>query len=171
MLYIQCKVNFEENCLLKSCKIFAKSYKNIQGKVFKNFQGVLTCSKVSTERVMKIKSAMKNGLTLWLDQHSDRTSSGTIHDDYNGFKVYHINMYRYHSSFNLLLKVFIGQTSEFPVLRDKSLILEPGREHFVHMSGIRVSTDSSAAKLDVHYRFFFFAKIVIDYFLFQGMLL
>ena len=38
------------------------------------------------------------------------------------------------------------------MLREKHLLLEPGREHFVDISGIRVSTDSSAAKLDVEYR-------------------
>ena len=47
------------------------------------------------------------------------------------------------------------------MLREKSLNLEPGRQHFVDLSGIRVSTDSSAAKLDVDYRFFL-SKIIIN---------
>ena len=41
----------------------------------------------SGDEIKKIKTGEQNGLTLWLDQHSDNTSFGTIFDDYNGFKV------------------------------------------------------------------------------------
>ena len=39
------------------------------------------------DKVKKVKTGEQNGLTLWLDQHSDTTSFGTIYEDYNGFKV------------------------------------------------------------------------------------
>ena len=55
------------------------------------------------------------------------------------------------------------------MLREKSLILEPGKEHFVDMSGIRVSTDASAEKLDIHHRFFMAKKVSHELFLgFRG---
>ena len=38
-------------------------------------------------KIRKVKTGEQNGLTLWLDQHSDTTSFGTIYEDYNGFKV------------------------------------------------------------------------------------
>jgi len=119
--------------------------KTTYSSLINSLQNLTNPSKTSTEIVYKIKSGKKNGLSLWLDQHSDKTSFGTIHDDFNGFKV------------------FIGQSSEFPVLREKSLNLEPGRQHFVDLSGIRVSTDSSAAKLDVDYRGCYFNESVLEY--------
>ena len=39
------------------------------------------------ENVRKIKTGLANGLTVWLDQHGDQTSMGTVYDNYNGFKV------------------------------------------------------------------------------------
>ena len=39
------------------------------------------------DKIKKVKTGEQNGLTLWLDQHSDTTSFGTIYEDYNGFKV------------------------------------------------------------------------------------
>ena len=44
-------------------------------------------SQNNKNQIRKIKPGKQNGLTLWLDQHSDTTSFGTIYDDYNGFKV------------------------------------------------------------------------------------
>ena len=59
----------------------------------------------------------KEGLTLVLDLHSNRASFGTVTDSYNGFNV------------------FIGGPTEFPVLRERSLQLEPGKEHSLEFSG------------------------------------
>ena len=39
------------------------------------------------QNVRKIRTGLANGLTVWLDQHGDETSMGTVYDNYNGFKV------------------------------------------------------------------------------------
>ena len=61
------------------------------------------------------KSGEKSGLRLVLDLHSNRVSFGTLNQDFNAFKV------------------FIGQPAEFPVIKKRSLKLQPGREHFVEL--------------------------------------
>ena len=53
----------------------------------KTMQGKSSPKKDFKEKVRKVKTGSKNGLTIWLDQHSDKTSFGTVYDDYNGFKV------------------------------------------------------------------------------------
>ena len=40
------------------------------------------------QNVRKIRTGLANGLTVWLDQHGDETSMGTVYDNYNGFKVF-----------------------------------------------------------------------------------
>ena len=57
----------------------------------------------------------KGGLRLLLDLHSNRVSFGTLNQDFNAFKM------------------FIGQPAEFPVIKQRSLKLQPGREHFVEL--------------------------------------
>ena len=59
----------------------------------------------------------KEGLTLVLDLHSNHASFGTVTDSYNAFNL------------------FIGGPTEFPVLRERSLQLEPGKEHSLEFSG------------------------------------
>ena len=39
------------------------------------------------DNIRKIRTGEKNGLTLWLDQHSDKTSFGTVYEDHDGFRV------------------------------------------------------------------------------------
>ena len=43
-------------------------------------------------------------------------SFGTLNKDYEAFKV------------------FIGQPEEFPIMKKRSLKLQPGREHFVELN-------------------------------------
>ena len=38
--------------------------------------------------VKKIRTGVAKGLTVWLDQHGDKTSFGTVFENYNGFKVH-----------------------------------------------------------------------------------
>ena len=61
------------------------------------------------------QSGEKGGLRLVLDLHSNRVSFGTLNQDFNAFRV------------------FIGQSAEFPVGKQRSLKLQPGREHFVEL--------------------------------------
>ena len=37
--------------------------------------------------IKKIRTGLAKGLTVWLDQHGDKTSYGTVFENYNGFKV------------------------------------------------------------------------------------
>ena len=37
--------------------------------------------------IKKIRTGLAKGLTVWLDQHGDKTSFGTVFENYNGFKV------------------------------------------------------------------------------------
>ena len=64
-------------------------------------------------QIMLSQSGGDSGLRLVLDLHSNRASFGTLDQDYNAFNV------------------FVGQPEEFPVVRKRSVKLEPGREHFV----------------------------------------
>jgi len=50
------------------------------------------------------------------------------------------------------IQVFVGQSAEFPVVRERSVTLQPGREHFLEMAGFMVTTDQQAESLDVKYR-------------------
>ena len=72
-----------------------------------------------TKSEKKVASSVgrKEGLKLVLDLHSNHASFGTITDNYNAFNV------------------FIGGPSEFPVLRERSVQLEPGKEHSLEFSG------------------------------------
>ena len=63
-----------------------------------------------------------NGLRITLDLHSNFQSFGTVTSDYNAFRV------------------FIGQPSEFPTLTSRSLLFQPGNEHFVDLSITQLSS-------------------------------
>ena len=75
-----------------------------------SMQGNITAGK------MQAQSGEKSGLRLILDLHSNNVSFGTLDKDYDAFKV------------------FIGQPDEFPLLRQRSLKLQPGLEHFVELN-------------------------------------
>ena len=66
----------------------------------------------------------RNGLKLTLDLHSNTVSLGTLDQQHNTFSL------------------FIGQPAQFPMMRDKSIQLQPGREHYVDLSASVVSTNN-----------------------------
>ena len=74
-----------------------------------SMQGNIADQKVTSH------SGEKNGLRLTMDLHSNRVSFGTLNEDANTFKV------------------FIGKPAEFPVMKQRSLKLQPGRQHFVEL--------------------------------------
>ena len=80
-------------------------------------------SEVKMEPQPNAKVGQSNGLKLTLDLHSNTVSFGTLDQEYEGFSV------------------FIGHPAEFPMMKEDSLKLEPGREHFVKLSASVVSTD------------------------------
>ena len=73
-------------------------------------------NEVDTRKV-NASSGLRAGLSLVLDMHSDRASFGTLVDTSSAFSV------------------FIGTPTEFPVLREDKIAIEPGKEHFLRLSG------------------------------------
>ena len=59
---------------------------------------------------------IRNGLKLVLDLNSNFESFGSVIDDFRAFRIY------------------IGQPTEFSALEERSLLIEPGREHFIDLS-------------------------------------
>jgi len=70
----------------------------------------------------------KEGLQLVLDLHSNQASLGTITGNYAAFEV------------------FLGQPSEFPLLTERSIQLEPGREHSLEL-GAQVLSSTGVREL------------------------
>ena len=94
-------------------------------------------SKMQDEKAkQKIKSKVgkRSGLKLTLDLHSNLVSFGTQDEDFN--------------SFNL----FLGQPAEFPVLKERSLQLQPGQEHFLDLSATVVSSTEEVRDIAPHDR-------------------
>ena len=89
-------------------------------------------SKVNNGRLRrkKVKVGKSRGLRLVLDQHTNQESSSTVHDDYYG------------------LQLFIGNPEEFPTLRERSLLVKPGYENFVEVSGYLVTSSHDIKRLD-----------------------
>ena len=69
------------------------------------------------KRKVKAASGLRAGVSLVLDMHSNRASFGTIADTSSAFGV------------------FIGSPTEFPVLKEDKIAIEPGKEHFLKLSG------------------------------------
>ena len=76
-------------------------------------------------RAKKVKSqeGSRNGLRLSLDLHSNTVSLGSLPQQHSTFKM------------------FIGEPAQFPKMLDKSVPLQPGREHFVDLSATVVTTN------------------------------
>ena len=70
------------------------------------------------------QEGIRNGLKLTLDLHSNTVSFGTMFPQYGAFSL------------------FVGHSSQFPTIRDKSIQLEAGKEHFVDLSATVVTTKS-----------------------------
>ena len=75
-----------------------------------------------TEKVRSQEGA-RNGLRLTVDLHSNTVSLGSLHQQLNTFRL------------------FIGEPAQFPMIRDKSITLQPGREHFIDLSATLVTTN------------------------------
>ena len=71
----------------------------------------------TAKRKVKASSGLRAGVSLVLDMHSNRASFGTIADTSSAFSV------------------FIGSPTKFPVLREDKVAIEPGKEHFLKLSG------------------------------------
>ena len=76
-----------------------------------------------TTQKVKSQEGARNGLRLTLDLHSNTVSLGTLDQQHNAFKM------------------FIGEPAQFPMMLDKSVPLQPGREHFADLSATLVTTN------------------------------
>ena len=65
----------------------------------------------------------------------------------------------------IVVQVFVGQPAEFPVVRERAVTLQPGREHFLEMAAYTVTTDQEAESLDVQYRSLYYICTCTGYLL------
>ena len=88
---------------------------------------------------VKAKLGQRNGIRITLDLHSDDISFGTISNDFNAFGVY------------------IGTPTEFPLMKERAVSLQPGFEHFLDLSG-QVVTSEGIQTVDPHARHCYFSN-------------
>ena len=83
-----------------------------------------------TTDMIKIPAAAgkTNGITLTLDLHSNYVSFGTLSQDFSAFRI------------------FVGQQSEFPAVKEYGHLIQPGHEHFLSLS-TQISTASGIDSL------------------------
>ena len=80
----------------------------------------LTLEKDSLEKeTVRTSDGINNGLRIILDLHSNQVSFGTLETEFNSFSV------------------FLGGPGDFPMMKRKSLKIQPGQEHFIEISGTR----------------------------------
>ena len=77
-----------------------------------------------------VEVGKSKGLRLVLDQQSNQESFSTVQDDYHG------------------LQLFIGNPEEFPAMRDRSVLVQPGHENFVEVSGYLVTSSPDIQSLN-----------------------
>ena len=75
-------------------------------------------------QTVESKPGKRNSLRITLDLHSNSVSFGTLDKEFDAFSM------------------FIGQSTEFPVLKQRSLQLQPGHEHFVDLSATVISSNN-----------------------------
>lgn len=66
--------------------------------------------------IFKIKSGKMNGVKVVLDLHSNDVSFGTLDQEIDTFTV------------------FLGTPADFPFMKKRALMLQPGKEHLVEVS-------------------------------------
>ena len=69
---------------------------------------------------IKTSEGIVNGLRIILDLHSNHVSFGTLDTEFSAFSV------------------FLGRPDDFPMMKRKSIKIQPGQEHFIEISGTRV---------------------------------
>ena len=80
---------------------------------------ILERNSFETETVEN-KDGINNGLRIILDLHSNQVSFGTLETEFDAFSV------------------FLGRPDDFPMMKRKSLKIQPGQEHFIEISGTTV---------------------------------
>ena len=80
---------------------------------------ILEINRFETETI-NISDGINNGLRIILDLHSNQVSFGTLETEFDAFSV------------------FLGRPDDFPMMKRKSLKIQPGQEHFIEISGTKV---------------------------------
>ena len=96
-----------------------------------------TAESPQEKEVVLSKVGMQNGLKIVLDLHSNTESLGSIPSDFNAFRI------------------FIGEPTQFPALKERSLLIQPGMEHFLDVSS-QLFTSNGIEKLSPAKRRCFF---------------
>ena len=78
----------------------------------------------------KVKTGKRRGLRMILDEHSNLASYSTVQNDFHGFKL------------------FVGSPDEFPVMKDRSLLVQPGHENFIEASGYVIKSSPDIKNLE-----------------------
>ena len=86
----------------------------------------------------KVQPGRRNGLTVLLDQHSNQKSFGSVNQDNRGLQVFFI-LLPVAIADCPYCQVLVAEKSEFPLLRERGITLQPGEEHFLEVSGVAVS--------------------------------
>ena len=71
------------------------------------------------KETIRISDGINNGLRIILDLHTNQVSFGTLETEFDSFSI------------------FLGRPDDFPVMKRKSLKIQPGQEHFIEISGTR----------------------------------
>jgi len=121
---------FNQKSNLKSGNV----YTNLVGEMQKSDRDLQkknnSNEKTTSMKITQSRAGKSQGLSLILDSHSNEVSPGTVANDFNGFQI------------------FIGTPTEFPAMRDRSIVIEPGYEHFVDMSGFSIVSDPDLKSVD-----------------------
>ena len=91
-------------------------------------------SKEHDQSVKKAKIGRQNGLRVVFDQHSNQKSFGTLSKDYNA------------------MQLFVGGSTEFPLIRDRGFLIDPGQEHFIDISGISIKASPDIREMQASQR-------------------
>ena len=79
------------------------------------------------KRTIQTSDGIINGLRIILDLHSNNVSFGTLDTEFDAFSV------------------FLGRPDDFPMMKKKSLKIQPGQEHFIEISGTGVTANDIRA--------------------------
>ena len=93
-------------------------------------------------KILKAKPGKRNGIKLTVDLHSDFQAAGSVYDEYEAFKV------------------FVGDASEFPNMKDYGVSIQPGHEHFLSISNTILRADSDIKEVQPKKRNCYFPEEV-----------
>ena len=123
-------------CTFNGNDVLKKSgYKNLIDKMREKSGSKL--KNISSKKIIP-KSGKKNGLKIILDAHSNLVTFGSVFDDMVG------------------MQVFVGEPEEFVAMQERGKVLEPGKEHFMEITGYVIKADDNLKEIPPKNRKCFF---------------